>query len=830
MTAEEALKLLKLVDNWVFEKTIENLSDIQKAIIQQTLEGKKLKDIELVGYANSSIQREYAPKLWKLLEKVTGEKKVGVKNLQVVLERLQKRELSRVSDTVTAEVEENEGENNQIQQFSEACVENVLYYSSESNFVGRDTAINDINNLVNERNKIIVIQAAGGVGKSTLAKQYLNNQGFELVLPLEMAKDKENITAVESVVEEWLKQYFQEEPGREFGITLTRLQRQLQTRKVGILIDNLEPALDKQGRFIEKHSCYVELLRVLADANLQSVTLITSRERLCDDRVNGIYHYPLAVLTVEAWEEFFTTRKTKIDTPSLEAMHKIYGGNAKAMDILFGIMREDYDGDMAAYWQENCTCLETELKNLVESQFNRLQTLDTEVYKLLRRLGCFRYQDVPRVSIDAVLALLWDVSEDKRRNVVKSLRNRCLVEFEKGEYWLHPVIREQGIERLKLSGEWEEVNRKAAEFWTESVKTIETINDARRAFDAYYHYVEITDFDKACSIILNRRLNKWEKPNKWEPGSSLGNSLIKLGLISEINFAVTNIINNIGRINRFYSESKLYSILANILNRKGNIHESITFYQKSEELANQDLEYLISDKSCYSYQETTQKKIELKELKIDCMLNLVLNKIQLFEIEKSWEMCQNIQFILDNESNDFLKRQIVVWFYLAYLYSCINFKKKALFFVKKVEDDQLMDALDIWVGGLRLIFLGMTYKNLQEIKKAEEFYLKAISFGDDTHSILIKAKALTGLAELYRIQNDFKIALSHHSESIEILDKIGAKCDLAEAYYQLGLTYQKMGETENSNTNFNEAIRLFKEMEAPKQVEKVEKAKIGNID
>ncbi|MEA5620710.1 hypothetical protein VB711_23130 [Cronbergia sp. UHCC 0137] len=39
-----------------------------------------------------------------------------------------------------------------------------------------------------------------------------------------------------------------------------------------------------------------------------------------------------------------------------------------------------------------------------------------------------------------------------------------------------------------------------------------------------------------------------------------------------------------------------------------------------------------------------------------------------------------------------------------------------------------------------------------------------------------------------------------------------------------------MGEVENSNTYFNEAIRLFNEMEAPKQVEKVEKAKRGNID
>ena len=57
---------------------------------------------------------------------------------------------------------------------------------------------------------------------------------------------------------------------------------QLQTRKIGVLIDNLEPAVDGQGRFIEPHRRYVELLRVLADANVLSVTLITSRDRLCE--------------------------------------------------------------------------------------------------------------------------------------------------------------------------------------------------------------------------------------------------------------------------------------------------------------------------------------------------------------------------------------------------------------------------------------------------------------------------------------------------------------------------------------------------------------------
>ena len=74
----------------------------------------------------------------------------------------------------------------------------------------------------------------------------------------------------------------------------------------------------------------------------------------------------------------------------------------------------------------------------------------------------------------------------------------------------------------------------------------------------------------------------------------------------------------------------------------------------------------------------------------------------------------------------------------------------------------------------------------------------------------------------------FKIALSHHDESIEILDKIGAKCDLAEAYYQRGLTHQAMENSSKSLADFQEAIRFYEDMEAPKQVAKVQQAMSNN--
>jgi len=345
---------------------------------------------------------------------------------------------------------------------------------SDPNFVGRAGAIADLQQLERQGVKMVVIQAAGGVGKTTLARQYLRSQGFETVLELLIGQEKANITPVESIVEEWLKRDLQEEPDKEFGVALSRLKRQLQKRKIGILIDNLEPALDAQGQIIEPHQRYVELLRVLSDPSLKSLTLITSRYRLTDEKVS-VYHYFLPGLEEEAWQEFFSKHQINIDAPTLTDMHKAYGGNAKAINTLLGAIINDFDGDIVSYWQENSSdiLLKIDLKNLIANQFNRLQSLDINAYNLLCRLSCYPYQDGQTVPTEGLLCLLWDVPENQRRRVIELLVNHSLIESFKKEYWLHPVIKAEAFERLKQSEDWEKANHKAGEFWTQSVKTVD---------------------------------------------------------------------------------------------------------------------------------------------------------------------------------------------------------------------------------------------------------------------------------------------------------------------------------------------------------------------
>jgi hypothetical protein len=197
MSIEKALALADLV---MFTHTGKHLNDLQAIILRKALQGKKYLEIaEFYGCTERHV-KDIAYLLWKLLSDALGER-VTKSNFRTVLERrLQTETIKLVTSNLTGET---------------------------VNFVGRETAIAHLNKLATQENKVIVIQGKGGIGKPPLAQQYLNRQDFELVLELLMAKETQNIISVESVVEEWLIKDLNEEPGREFGVSLARLKRYL---------------------------------------------------------------------------------------------------------------------------------------------------------------------------------------------------------------------------------------------------------------------------------------------------------------------------------------------------------------------------------------------------------------------------------------------------------------------------------------------------------------------------------------------------------------------------------------------------------------------------
>ncbi|MBE7381890.1 MAG: NB-ARC domain-containing protein [Leptolyngbya sp. SIO1E4] len=802
MSAEAALAL---ADSLVCTATGKHLNDLQRMILQNVWQRQTYSEIARhLRYTEGHV-KDVAAQIWQALSQALDER-VTKNNSRAVLERYLQTEPVKLAQQLPT---------------------SKLPFEAPG-FIGREAAIAQLDDFICRGQRAIVLQGEGGIGKTTLAQQYLEHQPFEIVLELLMAKEAVNITPVEQVVEEWLRQDFQVEPGQVFGVTLDRLKRQLRGRRVGILIDNLEPALDAQGRFGTPHSRYGDLLRVLCDPRGHTVTLLTSRDRLCEPGVT-VTHYRLPGLSLETWQLFFKQHAIALNPDNLTALHRAYGGNAKAMNILCGAISGDFDGDGDAYWQENEADLLTalDLKNLVTSQVTRLQALDPKAYQLFCRLGGYRYQDVPRIPSEGVRALMWDVAPARQRQVITSLRNRSLVESYKGQYWLHPVVQAEALERLRLSCDWQTTHTQAIQFWTQRIPMITSITEATQAFEAYYHALAIADYGAAAAVLLNSRHNQWGQY------LTLGSTLYRMGLLQPVMMAIPTLLSHLPEDQR---ASELRNILADAYWISGQIHEAIATQKQARTIACQGLEVAL---------KTGADPHQLycwRMLEVDAWLSLGLYYLDLWELAEAGQFFQRVITAAQGTAHQSWADKASLCLALIASYGINDEAVDLSAYAPHQSPQALATTLaeqayctiaDIsrpeYTGRFAFFIqlLAQTYANLGNAERASELSQRAIALAEESHYVQVKAKALVGLGALARQQGIELQAIEVCKTALTLLEELGAKGDLAEAHYQLGLTYQHQGQAEIAQTHFKTAVRYFSEINAPRQVDKVCAAQSG---
>ena len=781
---------LLLVDEILATNARTSLNDLQYVILKSAWQGKTYGIIADEYGCTEGHAKDVGYLLWQILSELLG-KKVTKNNFRTIIEQYftAKQNLFKQSD--------------------------ILEQQESSQFLGRQESLTDLENLVAQHHKIIVIQGEGGVGKTTLARHFLDTANFDLILEVLMAKETQNIVSVQSLVEEWFYKDLQEESGKEFGVTLSRLKRQLKSRKIGVFIDNLEPALDKDGKFIDLHRDYVELLRILGDSTVKSLTLITSRDRVCEADIN-LQHYRLSGLSLTAWEQYFKLHQITIDATCLSKIHHRYGGNAKAMGIICGNIKEDFDSSLKFYWQENShdPLAETNLKNLISSQFNRLKQLDYSAYILLCRLGCYRYQDVPKIPLSGLICLLWYLENRNSRSVIESLKNRSLVEFCQGKYWLHPAIQAEAKLRLKseqisfkdqesnLEISWQKINPIIAKFYTNKVKQINNIEDGLTALEAYYHYLAIDEVEAAAKVIL------YSRDNQWGQYLTLGSSLFRLGLVQPVLTAITQIID---RVKDIKSRSELNNLLGDLYWITGKINQAILCQQTTITLVNKQLEEPFLNEHSFYY---------FKMLQVDSLLSMGLYKIDLWELSEASALLQQVIELAQHTKHHAWSEKASICLALVESYQGKTLKPTQIAnkFYQLIVNQKNRDY-NTGRFAYFLQILGQIFVNLDDNNKAEEIFHIAIAFSQASCYTQIKAKCLMGLAAVYRNRNQLTKSCCLHEEAINLLDKIGAKCDLATAYHQWGLTLIK--QKKQPQQAYIQAIELFQQIPAPLQVAKV---------
>jgi tetratricopeptide (TPR) repeat protein len=674
--------------------------------------------------------------------------------------------------------------------------------------LGRDQAIADLDHLMAQGKRLVVIHARGGVGKSKLAWEYLKSRFYGLVIPLWMAHEPEHVISIEGTLEEWLRHYFDQEPGREFGITLDRFLQHLrkQPYPVGILIDNLESALNQEGRFLPQHRQYVEFLRQLAAPNSNAIALITSRECVAEE-IN-CHHYPLNHLSQAAWQTFFDWQNIPSEGGDLNLLHKHYAGNAKAMEIISHTICADYGNQIAYYLQQNSQdgriYVEKPLKDLVNRQFDRLQTQNPMAYRLLCRLGGFRYQQIPSVRREQVLQLLWDLPDlEDRKDALAALESRALLEKGKGEFWLQPTIRALAMRRLKREGEWEIVNRQIAQIWHESVQRVQKTRDALQALESYYHYLEIQDYEAAARVLIHAR------PNCWGTRESLGRSLYKRGLVLKLTPLLEHIQEHL---------SPGY-LLAKTKHTLG-----ATYWMSNElPLANARCEEAIAVVQ-QIYRPDSPEAPLLRRVEMNALITRGICELGRNDLNHASDLYYRALAIAHSLGDPRYEKSMQ--FYMGYIKSCLP----ELHHEGRMIVDQLYhhiqslerNSVPSWMTEYRLFYLGLAYKNFGCIQRAREIYQMMIVLSDRSPYVQAKAKALSGLAELYREESDYDNAVQFHTQAVKLLSQIGTTCDLAEAYLQFALTYQAQGNFAPAQEYFGRSQQLFDQVGAPKQLERIQ--------
>lgn len=334
--------------------------------------------------------------------------------------------------------------------------------------------------------------------------------------------------------------------------------------------------------------------------------------------------------------------------------------------------------------------------------------------------------------------------------------------------------------------------------------------------------MEIGDYNLSAQIINYSRENKWtSKITQNYSGERLGYSFLRLGLLDKSIVSIEKILDKVTDLEMLVY---LHNNFGDILWLSGNPNQAIMIHKRTCDILDN---IKSSDKKSCS-------QPDIYRYYLSSLLNVGLCNLSLNNIEIA-ESC--FEKLLESSINNLFEIPIIYLdihvdnaeFCLALTRSLNSDLKNTLSFIERLKARGFNNGRGSWSKGWYLLFIGHAYKNIKYFDDAFKFYRMAIDYAIESGFYNVEGISLCGVGECNRLISDYQESLANLHKSIRRLTKIEARCDLAEAYFQIGLTYQAMGENDQAKKSKAKAIELFKQMEAPKQVERVKQAFRENI-
>jgi tetratricopeptide (TPR) repeat protein len=660
------------------------------------------------------------------------------------------------------------------------------YPSQLKEFVTHNRADKITNGLIYlQDHRLFLVSGVGGVGKTTLARALVETRPANIPIPFWFDFSKKMDATLGDILEK-LASYLKmpdiarfKDEAREAGQEdINRLTDELHKRMgIWLVFDNLETILDDKY-FPDPDIDH--LFTSLRGSTHQAKIIVTSRTvPVLKNGDTLVDKQELKGLELNFAVDYL--RKNGLDnveSEKLEELAKGIDGHPLALRLLVELVKtfgvSDTLNDLSLYQKHK--------EDTIKKARRLFDKLVVDEKELLERLSVYRQPE----SMNAIKQMFTDTAS--LEGVEKLIHKSLLETDHKGNYWLHPLVREFAYDDLE--NKIEAHNRASKYYLSFSLPKPRTKKeDVQSLIEAHHHAYMAQEYDTAADILFD--YNLYEDLDRW--GHS--RTLIELysGLLPKDPFKEKPVLTSIKTHGGILGNLGLaYSAL-------GQVEKAIEHYDQALVIA---------------------REIGDRRNEGNWLGNIGSAYYQLGQVEKAIEHYDQALVIAREigdrrgEGNG-LGNIGLAYSDLGQVDKAIEYNKQALVIAREIGDRRN--------EGAGLGNIGSAYYQLGQVEKAIEHYDQALVIAREIGDRRGEGTWLGNLGLAYYQLGQVEKAIEHYDQALVIAREIGDCCGEGNWLGNIGIAYYQLGQVDKAIEYYEQALIIGKEIKDPRIIDFCEK-------
>lgn len=405
-------EIIEIADTQVFEHQGQHLNDLQRVILEGTLNGKSHLDIAQEQNLTEEYIKDSANKLWHYLTQSIGEK-LNKFNIRTNLGRytfsstniltinsgnvFQKSMGDGFSSTNILTI--NSGrvfqeslpskKTNQIEDKKDNVIprQDLTEAPEIEDFYGREEELSLLQTKILEQKcSLIVLLGIRGIGKTALALELMNKikENFDWLIYKSLYSQP---TLTELITE--IIGFNDDITENNSTYELSDLKKALAQERYLIILDDINCVFKNQqlsGQYQQEYESYSNLFKLLFSLKNQSCVILISSERIPELSVStnncqNTFSWELSGLGADAVN---LLKKYQLKHPqTYQTLIDIYEGNPRYLQIIAHLIQDLFAYDTNKFLELQQPSIDIELTTFLKHTLEGLSSLETEILKFI---------------------------------------------------------------------------------------------------------------------------------------------------------------------------------------------------------------------------------------------------------------------------------------------------------------------------------------------------------------------------------------------------------------------------------------------------------------